>query len=292
MKAFDLHQLRIFVTVVDAGSLTAGAPRVFLSQSAASEQLRKLEMRSGQALLSRSKTGVRPTPAGERLLAHARRLLAMSEEAWRDMNGEPLAGELRLGVTDYFRSAELSALLARLGDRYPQLRLRVSIRKSDEVEQAFAHGDIDIGLGMRIVGREPTRKNPAPRGLRVLRRETLHWVAAPGTRRDASEPVRLLALPDSCSVHRYVVALLTRSAVPFTIVHEASGVAGLQAALAAGLGIACLNQSAIGPGVVELASPPPLPILPDANFYLLCAKAGADALVTRARDVLVHHLTA
>ncbi|MFT4268248.1 MAG: LysR family transcriptional regulator, partial [Xenophilus sp.] len=74
MQDFDLAQLRTFVAVADAGSLTAAAPRVFLSQSAVSEQLRKLEERAGHPLLVRGKSGAVPTPAGERLLAHARRL--------------------------------------------------------------------------------------------------------------------------------------------------------------------------------------------------------------------------
>ena len=85
MQGFDLEQLRTLVAVVDAGSLTAAAPRVFLSQSSVSEQMRKLEERAGQSLLTRSKAGVSPTEAGARLLVHARRILALSDEAFRDL---------------------------------------------------------------------------------------------------------------------------------------------------------------------------------------------------------------
>ena len=115
MQPLDLEQLKTLVAVVDAGSLTAAAPVVFLSQSAVSEQMRKLEERCGHALLTRSKAGVAPTPAGLRLLDHARRLLAASDEALRDLSGETLQGELRLAVTDYFRPGALSRLLSRLG---------------------------------------------------------------------------------------------------------------------------------------------------------------------------------
>ena len=111
MQGLDLEQLRTFLAVLDAGSLTAAAPRVFLSQSAVSEQMRKLEERAGQGLLSRSKTGVVPTAAGERLRAHAQRLVALADEALRDLRGESLQGELRLAVTDYFRPGELTRLL-------------------------------------------------------------------------------------------------------------------------------------------------------------------------------------
>ena len=59
--------------------------------------------RQGQALLIRGKSGVSATPAGERLLTHARAILALSEEAYRDLRGVALQGELRLCITDYFR---------------------------------------------------------------------------------------------------------------------------------------------------------------------------------------------
>src|SRR3954464_8687974 len=86
----DTFQLKTLVAVVDAGSLTAAAPLVFLSQSAVSEPKRKLEERVGLPLLVRSKAGVQPTPAGQRLLSHARQMLAISDEARGDVHREAL----------------------------------------------------------------------------------------------------------------------------------------------------------------------------------------------------------
>lgn len=72
MRPFDLEHLRTLVAVSEAGSLSAAAPHLCRSQSAVSEQLAKLEAFTGIALLHRGKRGVSPTPAGERLLRHAR----------------------------------------------------------------------------------------------------------------------------------------------------------------------------------------------------------------------------
>lgn len=66
LPGFDFDQLRTFVAVADAGSLSASAPLVFLSQSSVSEQIRKLEARAGVTLFTRGKLGVAPTAAGER----------------------------------------------------------------------------------------------------------------------------------------------------------------------------------------------------------------------------------
>lgn len=285
MQGFDLEQLRTLAAVVDAGSLTAAAPRVFLSQSSVSEQIRKLEARAGQSLLTRSKAGVSPTEAGLRLLGHARRILAMSDEAFRDLHGEALQGELRLAVTDYFRPGDLTHLLGRLGESYPQVRLNVGILKSDELRAAYARGDFDVGLAMNIAGVSVAQPRAS-----AIRRESLVWLGAAGMRLVRGEPLRLLALPDTCALHQFTVALLRRRRVPYALAHVASGVAGLQSALAAGLGVACLNESAISDGVARLATPHGLPALPRVAFEFLPGRRGENAFVTRAREMLATHL--
>ena len=288
MQGFDLEQLRTLAAVIDAGSLTAAAPRVFLSQSSVSEQIRKLEERAGQSLLTRSKAGVAPTEAGTRLLAYARRILALSDEAFRDLHGETLQGELRLAVTDYFRPGDLTRLLGRLGESYPQVRLNVTILKSDALRAAYSHGDFDVGLAMDIAGASSSSAHGAKGSL--VRRESLVWLGATGLRIARGEPVRLLALPDTCSLHQFTVALLRRRKVPYVLAHVASGVAGLQSALAAGLGVACLNESAVSDGVSRLAPPHGLPSLPRVAFQFLPGRRGETGFVTRAREMLATHL--
>lgn len=287
MHYFSLDQLKSFVAVTEAGSLTAGAPLVFLSQSAVSEQLRKLEAQAGQALLLRSKAGVVPTAAGQRLLVHARRLLSLSEEAWRDLRGVALQGTLRLGVTDYFRPVELAGLLARMQARYPGVRLQVTVQKSSQVELGYGQGEFDVGLTMRLPGPAGGRGDA---GGSMLRREPLHWMGAVQSLDPppaANVPLRLLALPDTCSLHQFTVALLQRRRVPFVIALVASGVAGLQSALAAGLGVACLNASALCDGVQVLPAAWKLPALPQARFMVLPPRAGESDFIQRARELLV-----
>lgn len=282
MATFDIEQLRTFVAVAEAGSLTAAAPRVFLSQSSVSEQVRKLEERAGRSLFTRSKAGVAVTEAGARLLGHARAILALSETAYREMRDELLQGELRLAVTDYFRPAELAGLLARLGERYPQVRLHVSVMKSGDVEARYARGEVDVGLAMRIA--QPGA-GTVSRGA-VLRREALVWMGARGLSWPKGAPLRLLVLPDTCALHQFTVKLLRQRRVPYEVAHVASGVAGLQSALAAGLGVACLNESALCDGVVPLRLAG-LPALPRVGFHVLPARQGEGDFVARARELLV-----
>ena len=289
MRGFDTDQLRTFVTVADSGSLSAAAPRLFLSQSSVSEQLRKLEQRAGVPLLTRGRHGAQPTPAGQRLLAHARRILDLNELALQELRGHALEGELRLAVTDYFRPGEIAGMLRRLRERYPYLRLHVTVMKSAAIDAAAERDTFDIGLSMRL----PGTRGAAVRGT-VLRREPLAWVAAPAEADGLPATVPLVLLPDTCSLHQYVVQRLLRKRVPFEIAHSASGVAGLHLALAAGLGVSCLNASAIGPGVAPLDAATVarlgLPRLPEAEFFLLPARRGESAFIAEARDALAAQL--
>ncbi|WP_044458411.1 LysR family transcriptional regulator [Pandoraea vervacti] len=290
---FDFDQLRTFVAVAEAGSLSAAAPRVFLSQSSVSEQMRKLEERVGVTLFTRGKQGVSTTPAGERLLGHARQLIAQSEHAWHDVRGFSLAGELRLAITDYFRPGDVARMLRHLGVAYPSLRIHVTILKSGVIESGYETGDFDIGLSMRVLGKSLGRDAVA--GTRTLGRESLDWVAAPDFVLEANASLPLLVLPDTCALHRFTTQWLDEQHVPYTIAHVASGVAGLQLALNAGLGVACLNASAAGPSLARIESLMPgrrLPPLPQAEFHLLPARRGEPAWVTQARDALAEQLSA
>ncbi|MGS1106292.1 LysR family transcriptional regulator [Achromobacter anxifer] len=286
MSGFDFDQLRTLVAVLDAGSLTAAAPKVFLSQSSVSEQMRKLEERAGQPLLVRGKAGVVATPAGERLLTHARAILALSDEAYRDLRGVALRGELRLCITDYFRPGDVARMLRRLNEQYPQVRLHVTIMKSGAIEDAYERGEIDVGISMRILERGAARSRAQGA---LLRREQLMWMAADGAAAPAQDAFPLLALPETCALRQYVERLLSRRGVPYSVAHVASGVAGLQLAVAAGLGVACLNESALGAGMARLHAPG-LPALPMAEFRLLPARAGESEFVGMAREAIVKAL--
>lgn len=288
MRGFEFDQLKTFTTVAKAGSLSAAAALVHLSQSTVSEQMRKLEARAGVPLLLRSKQGVEPTPAGVRLLEHARRLVALNEAAFDELRGQAIKGELRVAITDYFRPNEVAGMLARLRDCYPRLSLHVRAMKSVEIELAQSRGQIDLGVIMNlsagplrpIAGNTPW----------ILRREPLYWVAAPALAEQLPERLPLVLLPDDCMMHQTAVRLLEEKARPYDLVHSASGVAGLQSMIAAGLGVGCLCASLIPDGLVRLGVKYRLPPLPEAVFSLTPPQPGEQETVAQAREVLSRQL--
>ncbi len=275
MRRFDLELLNTLSVVADTGSLSAAAVQLYRSQSAISEQIRKLEESCGLVLFIRGKKGASLTPAGSRLLDHARKLLLLNDVAYRDMQGLSLSGDLRLAVTDYFRPNDIAQVLKQLGEHYPSLRLHVSVRKSALIEHDAGSGDFDIGLSMRVADRvreESTTGRNAFASF-MIRREPLLWVAAPSFGQVSHRPLPLVSLPDTCSLQRYMLARLNEAGVDYFIAHSASGVAGLQSALSAGLGFSCLNASAVPADLAPLGRTSALPKLPHVEFSLIVPDA-------------------
>jgi DNA-binding transcriptional LysR family regulator len=93
-------------------------------------------------------------------------------------------------------------------------------------------------------------------------------VAAPGLDLRGESELPLILLPASCSLHQTAVRRLQQQRVGHRIAHIGSGVAGVQAALRAGLGLGCLNTSSIAPGLA-IARSTRLPSLPSCRFVLL-----------------------
>ena len=145
---FDLVDLKLFCEVVDAGSITAGAERCALALAAASTRIRSMEQSLGAALLTRSRQGVVPTPAGLTLLKHARAMLDQSARLREDLGAYAggMSGEVRLlantnALTEFLPEA-LSAFLA----DHPHISVDLEERLSDEIVGLVAEGVADAGI--------------------------------------------------------------------------------------------------------------------------------------------------
>ena len=101
----------------------------------------------------------------------------------------------------------------------------------------------------------------------------------------------LVVLPDTCSLQRFVVARLNAHRVPFKIAHSASGVGGLHLALAAGLGVTCLNTSSVPEDAVAFTGIPRLPPLPEVEFRLVPPRTGETAVISEVRDMLAEQFS-
>jgi DNA-binding transcriptional LysR family regulator len=145
---FDLTDLRLFLRVVETGSITRGAERAHLALASASARIRGMEESLGVDLLARGRRGVRPTPAGEALVHHARLVLQQLER----MNGElgeyarGLKGHVRVLANTAAMTEFLPEALATYLAGHPNIDIDLEERPSYEIVQAVGQGLADLGI--------------------------------------------------------------------------------------------------------------------------------------------------
>lgn len=145
---FDLGDLRLFLQVVEAGSITHGAERMHLALAAASTRIRNMEAALGTPLLHRQHHGVQPTPAGRTLLYHARLLLQQAERMHGELAqyGEGIKGQVRLMSNTNALTEFLPEPLSNFLSSHPHVDIDLEERLSDEIVAAVAEGTADIGI--------------------------------------------------------------------------------------------------------------------------------------------------
>ncbi|MCP3396333.1 LysR family transcriptional regulator [Bradyrhizobium sp. CCGB20] len=233
----DLELLRSFVSVVEAGGFTRAGERVHRTQSTVSQQIKRLEEDVGQVLLHRDGKDVRPTEAGERLLSYARRLLTLAEEA-RDVLREPDSeGAIRLGIPEDFAAYRLAKLLGAFSRSHPGVRLDVRADQSKNLSRDLERSELDLALFKREAG---------AKGAIAVWPERVHWVTSKSHPVDVNAPsVPLIGFPLGCLYRAGAIHALESAGRAWHMSYSSSSLAGIQAAVAAGMGLSILSEMSI-----------------------------------------------
>ncbi|MDX3807045.1 LysR family transcriptional regulator [Bosea thiooxidans] len=259
---FDLAALGMLVAVAETGGFTAASARLGRTQSAISVRIQDLENQLGHKLLERSRRGVTPTDAGERLIAHARRLLAVEREALADLGGETPSGRLRIGVPDDYMDAYLRPLIARFAVEHPKVELEVHCDLSKRIEPALKAGELDLA----VVSQDPNR----PVG-EVLRREPMIWVAARGHRPELQETLPLALFSEGCRARSRVLAALNGAGKAYRLVFSCSHTSGVLSAVEGGFCVTAITESAVPSSLRRLGTAEGLPPLFELTVGLIMA---------------------
>ncbi|MEL0579230.1 LysR family transcriptional regulator [Pectobacterium punjabense] len=145
---FDLTDLRLFLNIQKAGSITGGAAASCLTVQAASERVRGMEEELGVALLLRSKAGVSLTDAGFSLAHHAHIILRQVEHMRSELHqyGRGLRGHIPLLCNSAALNEYLPALLGRYLVVCPQISVAVDEKLSRDIVDAIRNQTADLGI--------------------------------------------------------------------------------------------------------------------------------------------------
>ena len=143
-----LSQLECFVATMDAGSFTAAADALGISQPAVAEQVQRLESAIGQSLFARRARGVRPTRAATELEPHARRVIdaARAAEALASDSNEVGAGTVAFGTFGSPHHYDLAGLIRAFLADHPAARVRIVGRNSSSTADMVRSGALDAAV--------------------------------------------------------------------------------------------------------------------------------------------------
>lgn len=238
----ELRHLRHFIAVAEELSFRRAAERIHIDQTPLSRTVRDLEERIGVALLVRKPRRLQLTPAGAKLLDHARRLLLRLERVKRVVretdarHREPL----RIGVDDSTAQPKLPACLAHWQAIAPDIPLELTEMRTTELLSALRSEEVDAGFSFGLQVDEAIAEQPAWTSPIVAILPLGHELAS---RETVSLP-ELLAFPAiACyaayhpGLCRQMEAILERHSLRPTIAGEARSLAGYVTRVAAGLGV-------------------------------------------------------
>ncbi|WP_329430496.1 LysR family transcriptional regulator [Streptosporangium sp. NBC_01495] len=275
--AHDLETalLRSFVTAVRAGSISRAAAALGRTQPALSQQLRKLERAVGSPLLHRAPSGVSPTRAGEELLPYAERILALSAQALAE-TGRALTGHCGVGLLEDLAASRLSQALADLARLHPDATLEVLSLSNAAMREAYDTGRVQLVL-------DEVSDLPWPPRWTV--RLPLVWAVGQGVATDA-DPLPVVLFSNTCAWRTSVLETMEGTGRRWQVAFESNSLAGVLAALRAGLGVAALLPANLEPAMAchDAAA---LPALPDVELGLARHPATeGDALIDAVETAL------
>ena len=183
---FDLTDLRLFIAVLDAGSMTLGSSQVHLALASASARIRGLEDVTGQALFERHRSGVKPTQAGLAFAHHARLVLQQVDRLQQELAqlAGGLGGSVRLLCNTTAATEHLPPLLSQFMAENPALDVDLQELPSHRIAAQLLDGVGDLGIvadsvDLGALEARPFRRDRlvlvAPRGHLLARRKRVNF---------------------------------------------------------------------------------------------------------------------
>lgn len=240
----DSDLLRSFLAVAKAGSVSGGAARMLRTQSAVSLQVQKLEEIVAQQLFDRHGRGVSLTTHGEQLLPIARQVVETLDQAVIAMRRPDDNGEIRFGMPEEYSDTLLPAILASFAQELPRARILLRCGSSVEFPAALAARELDIALH--------TPENMAAGDI-VVHREAAIWAGSAFHDVENRRPLPVALFDRACWWRERCLDLLQKSGVDYEVVCTCESVAGIRAAISAGLAVGVLPQGALTNTVRQLS---------------------------------------
>ncbi len=276
-RILDTNLLRTFVTITDCGGFGRASERLNFAQPTISLHIKRLEDQLGKKLFRRDGRNMVVTEDGHRLLRYARRILTLNEEAWSSVGPSGVSGEVRLGIIQDLNNELLADMFGNFSHHYPSVRLNVIVANTVELEAYIGSGKIDIAI---MAGR-------ASKQATLFAREPLVWIGSERLDLNLQDAIPLVLCSPPCGIRELAISLLEANQLAWRLAFTSPSLAGVKAAVRAGLGITLRGTSALEPGLIRLGNPSGLPVLPPFEVIVKRSPRCEDAPAINALEDLV-----
>jgi DNA-binding transcriptional LysR family regulator len=275
----DIDILRTLVTAQQLGGFNRAAQRVGRSQSAVSQQIRKLEEQLGKRLFRKEGRGLIPTEAGDAVLSYARRILDLNDEVVAAVRGIAVGGSVRFGLQTDFTENCLPKALARFKQAHPEIQVEVSADRQAVLLERLDKGQLDLALLFGVGRRSDAQRLTAlPMTWIISRKQGFKW--------QASQPLPLALCSPPCFFREAAVAALNKAGIPWRIAFTSPSVHGIWAAVDAGLGITLRTATGLPRQVMVMEPKSGLPRLPVVDLSLHDGGRALTPAATQFKEIL------
>lgn len=281
----DMDALRTLAAILRLGSLARAAERVGRSQSAVSQQMRKLEAQLGQPLFRKQGRKVVLTEAGDRVHAYALRILALNDEAVHTVQGASIGGAVRFGLPGDFAESWLPAALGQFKQAHPAVRVDVEVDRNGALLERLDRGELDLVLAMGHAQRADAER---------LATLPMTWVGAQDAARRlrSSDVIDLALYRPPCFFRQAGTEALDKAGLVWRPAFITSSLQSLWAGVAAGLGITLRTSAGIPSGLTRLDGRHGLPPLPRVDVCLHGNTGSASPALKQLRRTVTEHALA
>ena len=281
MPNLDVDQLKSFLAIADTGNFTRAAGDVNKTQSAVSMQMKRLEETIGRPIFARDGRGSRLTADGERLVEHARKIVALNDEAVATFMQPELKGTVRFGTPDDYADLFLPEILARFGRTHPQVNVDVECYQSQILASHVRNGELDLAVvtfnGGDIIGE-------------ALMSAELLWVTSARHQTHMLETLPLAAASAICCWRKLAIEKLEEQKRAYRLAYTSPNFSTICSVVTQGLAVAAMPRICVKPGMRILTDTEGFPPLGTFDIGLI-NKPGkrshaAEALAQHVRDGL------
>lgn len=277
---FDPLLLKTFVAVVEEQGFGRAAEKLHLTQPAVSGHLRRLEEQVGKPLLKRTTRSQELTLEGDRLMRHARIILALNREAWAEMTRAPFQGRIRVGLAEDLVETRLLRELQNLALGYPGMEIEFQINIPGTLVSLMKQGELDLVVGSLC--------ETDSSGI-LLWSEPLIWATAAQPLTPISQPLPLALFPEPCAYREAALLHLAQAGIAQRTSMLCTSTNALRSAVLSGIAIAPMPLSQLVAGISVLSAEYGLPPLPNAEFRLFSAPDADPEIVTALTKVFLEY---